>query len=420
MLTDGAPAEGAAAAAQTFSWSTLDAQSVSSSTRYVFTGDDNPVTVSFSNLTVAAASGNRTVSPSVTFSSALASGYSYTLTLNLEASRGDYYSYASAYGTAYECTIPLSEAYTYIDASGNTQSTNSLTFLRYNLGADPSLTVKQQMKYTYSDTKNIRVYGGLWQWGRKDVGHSLRDNVDEAPSYFHDGQYDSYDPSTNTQFCINVPGASESATTANWLSTDVVASNLWGNGMGTSGERAFNQNSGTPNATANANNPCPSGYRVPTRFEWLLFRSFFGEDVYPTWYVPEYNSSIVVVRVINGYAETYESGLWTDLKVAGWVIYDKSAIGDGNGTDAEYNAAFAEGTDLTAESAPEPLMFLPAAGARDGDDGGLVSVSTEGLYWSSTYDKNGHSYMFRMHNGGSYTSHNYRARGFSVRCVKDL
>ncbi|MDR0546918.1 MAG: hypothetical protein LBG77_04975, partial [Dysgonamonadaceae bacterium] len=58
-----------------------------------------------------------------------------------------------------------------------------LTFLTYNLGANPNLTPKQQMAYvstltnkTYTD---ITVYGGLYQWGRSDAAHSFRCDYDD-------------------------------------------------------------------------------------------------------------------------------------------------------------------------------------------------------------------------------------------------
>ena len=61
-------------------------------------------------------------------------------------------------------------------------------------------------------------------------------------------------------------------------------------------------------------------------------------------------------------------------------------------------------------------IFLPAAGWRYHSDGALINVGADGDYWSST---GGGRFAMRLWfgSGSSYVSSNYRAFGFSVRCV---
>jgi hypothetical protein len=61
---------------------------------------------------------------------------------------------------------------------------DTLAFLIYNLGAKPDMTPYEQMTYNYpwattaADSAlipfDVRVNGGLFQWGRKDFRHVFR------------------------------------------------------------------------------------------------------------------------------------------------------------------------------------------------------------------------------------------------------
>ena len=107
-----------------------------------------------------------------------------------------------------------------------------------------------------------------------------------------------------------------------------------------------------------ANDPCPAGWRVPTQTEQALLtgaNSYWGE-----------------LNGVNGYF-----------------------IGDG-----------------------EPKLFLPAAGNRYGSNGSLGDVGTYGYYWSST--PNGtNAYHLYFYSGSFRMSTNYRAYGYTVRCVSE-
>ncbi|MDR1743675.1 MAG: fimbrillin family protein, partial [Dysgonamonadaceae bacterium] len=237
-------------------------KATSDNSRFVFTGPDtdanNPVRLKFNgNVVIKAPSGDKTLTnPVATFSTVLLGGYSYTLNMRMEASKGDYYPYAGKTGYGYECTIPLgANGYNYTDKNGDSQHVDELTFLTYNLGADPELSPKEQMAYPFSDDKNIRVYGGLWQWGRKDAEHSLRDPYSASDTeHFQNAQYPSYDPINDHKFAWGT-------TTSWWCASDDEESNMWGNGGGYTKQTDFSYNSAKPNTTANDWNPCPTGYR---------------------------------------------------------------------------------------------------------------------------------------------------------------
>jgi hypothetical protein len=290
------------------------------------------------------------------------------------------------------------------------------------------------MAYPHTDAKNIRVYGGLFQWGRKDVLHALRDAVNDVPGSFTSIQYtiSNYNPaSTDQKFVWELNLANYW-----WLSDDCNASNLWGNGGGLSTQTNFSQNSGTPIATpANHYNPCPSGYRVPTQHEWALISneggsssSFDNDNFSPlsipinvsssgtTWYVPLNNQKVVWVRVSDG----KPSLEWTVInpKISGYALYN--ANDEAINTTNERNAVFNPNNDLTLSSAPDPLMFLPAAGGRDYSTGRVIGTISNGKYWSSTVTDKASFYMFFSDEYVRVYSGTWRAHGHSVRCIKEL
>jgi uncharacterized protein (TIGR02145 family) len=66
-------------------------------------------------------------------------------------------------------------------------------------------------------------------------------------------------------------------------------------------------------------------------------------------------------------------------------------------------------------------IFLPAAGGRNYYNGGLYDAGSYGNYWSSRPD--GTAGAYRLYFNSAYfdaTGSNYRAHGFSVRCVAEL
>lgn len=116
-----------------------------------------------------------------------------------------------------------------------------LTFSTYNLGANPDMTIAQQIAYTPTNDFDATVYGDLYQWGRQTDGHEKRNSS-----------------TTTTLSSTDVPGHSYFIYRFNdnfvydWRSPK--NDNLWEN-------------------PKTANDPCPLGYRLPTIEEWTSVRN---------------------------------------------------------------------------------------------------------------------------------------------------
>ncbi|MCL2328792.1 MAG: glycosyl hydrolase family 8 [Bacteroidetes bacterium] len=121
----------------------------------------------------------------------------------------------------------------------------------------------------------------------------------------------------------------------------------------------------TPTGTEweKVNDPCPVGYRVPTKTERDALVAAGS-----TW-TSNYNGTGVAGRI----------------------------FGSGSNT-----------------------VFLPAAGYRSYSIGTLVLAGTDGYYWSSTESGSSNAYYVNFHSGNVSMSNTSRIYGNSVRCVKDL
>jgi len=167
-----------------------------------------------------------------------------------------------------------------------------------------------------TSSTDANAYGDLYQWGRATDGHQSRTSG-----------------TTATLSSSDTPGHGDFITSNSdpydWRSPQ--NDNLW---QGVSG----------------TNNPCPSGYRLPTEVEWEAERASWGSN---------------------------------------------DAAG-----------AFAS-----------PLK-LPMAGYRLHSNGSLILVGSFGEYWSSTVDGTD-SRSLRFENNHAQMGSDFRALGFSVRCLKD-
>ncbi len=190
-----------------------------------------------------------------------------------------------------------------------------------------------------TSSTDAQAFGDLYQWGRAADGHQLRSlncstsdcfNAQNNNTNLPATAADVTDPTWNGKFIYNT------ASPRDWHQ-DNPDDDLW---QGVNG----------------VNNPCPSGYRLPTDTEW------------------------------------------NDERLS-WV---QAPISSSNDADGAFDS---------------PLK-LPAAGYRDRSDGSLFSVGSFGSYWSSTVSGTLAWYLFFNSSSASMFATN-RAFGFSVRCLKD-
>ena len=185
------------------------------------------------------------------------------------------------------------------------------TWMDRNLGATQVAT----------SSTDVNSYGDLYQWGRRSDGHQCRNSA-TTPDL----------SSTNTPGHGNFIIAPSSP--FDWRSPQNI--DLW---QGVNG----------------VNNPCPSGYRLPTEAQW------------------------------------------NDERLS-WVQAPINSTNDADG-------AFAS-----------PLK-LPVAGYRINSSGSLSSVGSYGVYWSSTVSSTS-SRRLIFYSGTATMNSGSRGDGLSVRCIK--
>jgi uncharacterized protein (TIGR02145 family) len=167
-----------------------------------------------------------------------------------------------------------------------------------------------------ANSNDVNAYGDLYQWGRKGDGHQCRNSATTAT-------LSSTDVPGNSSFIL-VP-----ASPYDWRSPQ--NANLW---QGVNG----------------VNNPCPSGYRIPTETE-------------------------------------------INTERLSWSQNNKTG-------------AFAS-----------PLK-LPMGGFRSYNSGSFSGVGSSGVYWSNTISSTFSRLLYFDASSGSMNM-NYRANGYSIRCIKD-
>jgi uncharacterized protein (TIGR02145 family) len=203
------------------------------------------------------------------------------------------------------------------------------TFLNHNLGADTSLD---------PHTPVVGLQGGYVQWGKKGPANWVG-ALNDGPNGF-----------------AAAPTVG-SATPASWSQTAATNNKAWNSGT-----------EATPDKV-DANDPCPTGYRVPTRNEWAA---------------------------VNDNNTKSRTGTFADGAT-------------------NYGAALHYGPVDTSIK----LLTLPAAGGRNDSNGVLDGRGYDGLYWSST--ENG-SNAYHLGFDGDYVgpeTGSGRTNGYSVRCIAE-
>jgi uncharacterized protein (TIGR02145 family) len=184
-------------------------------------------------------------------------------------------------------------------------------------------------------TPSWRLIGGYWQWGKKGPD----------PSEWYD---------TNTSHFAHGPsgpglGDANSGQISGWGLIDAI-------------DNAWNDSNKT------ANDPCPSGFRIPTKIQWDGVIDNNAQNIVGSW-----------------------STTWED--------------------HTNYSAARFFGYNL----------MLPAAGIRYYHSGSLGGRGYYGYYWSSSQDASSSAWYLFSYSGGaiSYQPLSCRRYAYSLRCVAE-
>jgi len=295
-------------------------------------------------------------------------------------------------------TEPFNMLFIRTNTSGFSQETDiNLRSLALNRASDAfgsGNTIRMTLLNVGATVDNS--LGSLFQWGRTADDHQIinwRKGSPGNPGVVGNGTANIFDPATthlNRAARPTVNATNFDMTTGQSLSDfrfftsnhwSINANNLWGDGS------TVRPGTGWTFGHANApnnNNPCPAGWRVPTRWEFMDIHSGTGSgDIVQNtaWTTP-------------ANADTHNNH-WRRL--------------------APYNGA-AGGAIITNEHGE--ALFLPAVGNR-GVPGALSTTGYLGRYWSSTAQSFNFSLSLYFNAYNVQTGTNQPSIGASVRCVAE-
>lgn len=234
------------------------------------------------------------------------------------------------------------------------------------------------------------MFGDLYQWGRKKDGHqqriltdtdvwpngigvaatATRHSIAQPTELDANGQVQSSVINKYGKFIKSSSLGPVADSSGNWRRPS--QSDLWGDG-----ELFYNSQSYNPIWSISANNPCPTGWKVPSQKQWgAIYGGGTASNVHNNPALPIANT-------------------WS------WIG----------------NIAPACGYKLSE------ALFLPAAGQRLNATASLRVVGNYGFYWSSTaYNSMTLSYYLSLSantvDPGGLTTIN-RADGLSIRCIAE-
>jgi uncharacterized protein (TIGR02145 family) len=173
---------------------------------------------------------------------------------------------------------------------------------------------------------------------------------------------------TDTTVDPNIPIQGIHGNYYQWGSNTVVATASTSAGAISGWNTTAAANGAWLDASKTANDPCPTGFRVPTNAQW----------------------SGVLNAALNTITRT---GSWSN-------------------SETNFTTAISFGTSTVK------TLTLPAAGFRSYYDGTLTNRGANGGYWSST-ENDSFAWYLGFNSSSANTSNSNRASGFSVRCVSE-
>ena len=285
------------------------------------------------------------------------------------------------YRSANTVTYPISDdkQYTAIQMKGKDGKT--YYWAPVNVGATEIPTTVPAASSAAGGTNDLTATCGLlFQWGRK-YGFTNTNNSDITNAEKFDGKTDLLGFPTGEGALADmspwdnkfiVYSSSSPNTQGNWLRFEAGADNpssssmvadAWYQKLWNLDEVANSVVDATKTARKTPSDPCPAGWRVPTMAEWVTI----GAD------------------------------------------------------DSSTGKSWSGSTHImTVNAAITPNLLLPAAGFRLHSDGSSGSQGSNGYFWSSSVPSGStgaRNVYFRS--ATLYQSTNFRASGFSVRCLQE-
>jgi len=195
--------------------------------------------------------------------------------------------------TTSDCPFSICGESTVVDV---TNSTTGETWMDRNLGASQQATASD----------DYQAYGAIFQWGRLSDGHE----------------------------CITWTGSSsgtpDNGTTSTNSSTDSPGHGLFITEPNSPYDWRNPQNDNLWQGVSGTNNPCPSGYRLPTEAEWEAERTSWGSNDAPGAFASPLKLPVAGYRLYsNGTLHSVGSlGLyWSSTLdgVASWTVFFNSS-----------------------------------------------------------------------------------------------